>query len=74
VQLQLAEILANAINYFYSGFVKIRTSGATCLAIFAANWRNWFCIFQLLTIIVISLQKPYTKTEVIAGLVMYDVY
>jgi hypothetical protein len=70
----LQHLVKIRINYFYSGFVQIRTSGATCHVLFAVNQRNWFRIFQLLTIMVIGLQKPYTKTEVIAGLVMYDVY
>ncbi len=38
------------------------------------NWRNWFFISLLLNLMVIEFQKPCTKTEEGAGLVMYDVY
>jgi hypothetical protein len=41
-----------------------------CLALLILNW---FLISLLLTV-AIGLQKPCTKTEVCAGLVMYDVY
>ncbi len=35
-----------------------------CLALLELNEINWFCVSFLLTIVVIRLQIPYSKTEV----------
>jgi hypothetical protein len=37
---------------------------ARYLAPFGPSRRNWFCISQLTFMVIVGLQKPYSKTEV----------
>jgi hypothetical protein len=36
----------------------------TCLTLLNPVWRNWFCKFQLISLVAIGLRKPYAKTKV----------
>ncbi len=37
---------------------------SNCLTLLDPSWRNWFHIFQLTSVLVIGLRKPYAKTKV----------